>query len=105
MEVDRYLTSRREGSPDRIVLEEPRFSRPYAFLSVAMLEVLRYVCDTEQTPSRFPEMTPIAAFIYPFAILKLCGNVQPNRGIVQRQDCPDNAILGLTSQERSVKVR
>ncbi|MBO9609658.1 MAG: sigma-70 family RNA polymerase sigma factor [Paenibacillaceae bacterium] len=50
MEVDRYLTSRRrEGSSDRIVLEEPRFSRPYAFLSVAMLEVLRYGCDTEQS--------------------------------------------------------
>lgn len=50
MEVDRYLASRRrEGSPDRIVLAEPRFSRPYAFLSVAMLEVLRYGGDTERS--------------------------------------------------------
>jgi len=50
MEVDRYLASRRrEGSPSRIVLEEPCFSRPYAFLSVALLEVLRYGGDTERS--------------------------------------------------------
>lgn len=50
MEVDRYLASRhRKGSPDRIVLEGPRFSRPYAFLSVAMLEVLRYCGDRERS--------------------------------------------------------
>ncbi|XEC94478.1 RNA polymerase sigma factor [Paenibacillus tarimensis] len=48
MEVDRYLYSRRrEGNPGRIVLEEPRFSRPYTLLSVALLEVLRYGGDTE----------------------------------------------------------
>ena len=50
MEVDRYLSERRrEGKPGRIVLEEPRFSRPYALLSVAMLEVLRYGGDKERS--------------------------------------------------------
>ncbi len=50
MEVNRYLNSRqREGSPNRIVLEQPCFSRPYAFLSVALLEVLRYGGDTERS--------------------------------------------------------
>ncbi|MBW7475577.1 sigma-70 family RNA polymerase sigma factor [Paenibacillus oenotherae] len=50
MGVDRYLASRRdEGGPNCIVLEEPRFSRPYAFLSVALLEVMRYVSDREQS--------------------------------------------------------
>ena len=34
MEVDCYLSSRRrEGNPGLIILEEPRFSRPYALLS------------------------------------------------------------------------
>ncbi len=50
MEADRYLSGRgRKGGPAKIVLEEPRFSRPYALLSVALLEVLRYGGDTERT--------------------------------------------------------
>ncbi|HZG84088.1 RNA polymerase sigma factor [Paenibacillus sp.] len=48
-EVDRYLSDRlRHGKPGRIVLDEPRFSRPYALMSVALLEALRYGGDTEQ---------------------------------------------------------
>ncbi|MBP1997031.1 RNA polymerase sigma factor [Paenibacillus eucommiae] len=58
MEVDRYLSSRqREGNPGRIVLEEPRFSRPYAFLSVALLEVLRYGGDTDRPLTTIMGMT------------------------------------------------
>lgn len=58
MEVDRYLSNRRrEGNPVRIILEEPRFSRPYAFLSVALLEVLRYGGDTERSLTSMMGMT------------------------------------------------
>ncbi|RKN83712.1 RNA polymerase sigma factor [Paenibacillus ginsengarvi] len=58
MEVDRYLASRRrEGNPGRIVLEEPRFSRPYALLSVALLEVLRYDGETERPLTTIMGMT------------------------------------------------
>lgn len=49
-EVERYLFGRlREGKPSRIILEEPRFSRPYALMSVALLEALRYGGDTERS--------------------------------------------------------
>lgn len=58
MEVDRYLSSRRRyGNPGRIILEEPRFSRPYALLSVALFEVLRYGGDTERPLTTIMGMT------------------------------------------------
>jgi RNA polymerase sigma factor (sigma-70 family) len=58
VEAERYLSvRRREGKPSRIVLEEPRYSRPYALLSVALLEVLRYSGDTERTISTVMGMT------------------------------------------------
>ncbi|WP_274364098.1 RNA polymerase sigma factor [Paenibacillus thermotolerans] len=58
IEADRYLSCRRrEGKPSRIVLEEPRFSRPYALLSVALLEVLRYGGDTERPLTAIMGMT------------------------------------------------
>jgi len=56
-EVDRYLAGRREGKPLSIVLEEPGFSRPYALLSVALLEVLRYGGDSERSLTTLMAMT------------------------------------------------